>query len=66
MAVVDAATGVVYDKNMPEMNQTGICGAQYKLTSTLFVVETSDQPNGECEPQMYRWQGSHFVAASER
>lgn len=65
MAVVDAITGVVYDQNMPQMNQSGICGAQYKLTSTLFVVETSDKPNGDCEPVRYRWEGSHFVEASE-
>jgi len=65
VAVVDAVTGVVYDQDMPQMNQSGICGAQYKLTSTLFVVETSDKPNGDCRPELYRWVGSHFVEASE-
>jgi|ERR1019366_1215816 hypothetical protein len=65
MAVVDAITGVVYDRDMPQMNDSGICGAQYKVTSTLFVVETSPTPNGDCEPEMYRWDGSHFVEVSE-
>jgi hypothetical protein len=65
MAVIDAITGAVYDQDMPQMNDAGICGAQYKLTSTLFVVETSLTPNGDCEPELYRWEGSHFVEVSE-
>ena len=65
MAVVDAVTGVVYDKDMPQMNDPGICGSVYKLTSALFVVETSLAPNGDCKPKPYIWDGSHFVEVSE-
>jgi len=60
MAVVDAVTGTVYDQDMPQMNESGICGPIFKVTSTLFVVETSPIPNGDCEPELYRWEGSHF------
>lgn len=65
IAVVDAITGVVYDQDMPQMNDSGICAAQYKVTSTLFVVETSPTPNGGCEPELYKWEGSHFAKVSE-
>src|SRR5215469_10341966 len=58
IAVVDAVTGTVYDQDMPQMNESGICGPIFKVTSTLFVVETSPIPNGDCEPELYRWEGS--------
>jgi len=60
-AVVDAANGNVYDRDMPPTNGQYLCGLSYKLESKLFVVEKSSTPNGNCEAQHYTWNGSRFV-----
>ena len=64
-AVVDAANGKVYDRDMPPINDQYPCGLSYRLESRLFVVEKSSTPNGNCEARLYTWNGSRFVPAQD-
>ncbi len=64
-AVVDAANGKVYERDMPPINNQYPCGLSYRLESRLFVVEKSSTPNGNCEAQLYTWNGSRFVPAQD-
>ena len=61
-AVVDALTGKVYDRDMPPTNDDYACGLLYKPDSTLFVVEKSATPNGDCKAYLYTWDGTRFVS----
>jgi hypothetical protein len=60
-AVVDSITGSVYDSDLPPINNAYPCGLSYKLESTLFVVESSQQIESTCVPAYYTWNGSRFV-----
>jgi hypothetical protein len=60
-AVVDALTGKVFDSKLPPVNNVYPCGLSYKLESTLFVVESSQQIESTCIPAYYAWNGSRFI-----
>ncbi len=60
-AVVDSITGSVYDSDLPLINNAYPCGLSYKLESTLFVVESSQQIESTCVPAYYTWNGLRFV-----
>jgi len=64
-AIVDAANGKVYDRDMPPINDQYPCGLLYRLESRLFVVEKSSAPNGNCEARLYTWNGIRFVPVQD-
>jgi len=59
-AVIDAITGAVYDKGLPNPNQGCPCGRLHKRDSNLFVVEHSATIQSKCEPSLYIWRDSRF------
>jgi hypothetical protein len=61
-AVIDAITGFVYDKGLPNPNEGYPCGLLYQRDSNLFVIEQSATIQSKCEPRLYVWRGSRFEA----
>jgi hypothetical protein len=59
-AVIDAITGAVYDKGLPNPNEGYPCGLLYQRDSNLLVLEQSATIQSKCEPSLYVWQGSRF------
>jgi hypothetical protein len=59
-AVIDAITGAVYEKGLPNPNEGYPCGLLYQRDSNLFVVEQSATIQSKCEPSLYVWRGSRF------
>src|SRR5713101_1231751 len=59
-AIIDAITGAVYDKGLPNPNEGYPCGLLYQRDSNLFVVEQSATIQSKCEPSLYVWRGSRF------
>ena len=55
-AVIDAITGAVYEKGLPNPNEGYPCGLLYQRDSNLFVVEQSATIKSKCEPSLYVWQ----------
>jgi hypothetical protein len=64
-AVVNAVDGKVYDSGMPSVNDQYPCGLVYRLESSLFVVEKSSTPNGDCKAWLYAWDGSRFIPVQD-
>src|SRR6266478_4202549 len=60
-AVIDAITGAVYDKGLPNPNEGYPCGLLDQRDSNLFVVEQSATIQSKYEPSLYVRRGSRFL-----